>query len=98
MHFSRTGKCSARASAGKVCPHDVALLQVLSENAELGSRLIDVALTSDNDLFDAAFGNDVSNDISSIGNGNRSATVPLGHWSQEAAQKRRQEAEEEVCA
>ena len=98
MHFSRTGKCSARASAGKVCPHDVALLQVLSENAELGSRLIDVALTSDHDIFDAAFGNDVSNDISSIGNGNRSATVPLGHWSQEAAQKRRQEAEEEVCA
>ena len=69
-------------------------LQMLSENAELSGRLIDVALTSDNDVFEAAFSKDNSN--GSIGNG--LATVPLGHWSQEAAQKRRQEAEEEVCS
>ena len=65
-------------------------LQVLSENAELSSRLIDVALTSDNDIFEAAFGDEVSS------NGNGMATMPLGHWSQEATQKRRQEAQEEV--
>lgn len=68
-------------------------LQMLSENAELSGRLIDVALTSDNDTFEAAF----SKDNSSGSSGNDLVTVPLGHWSQEAAQKRRQEAEEEVC-
>ena len=68
-------------------------LQMLSENAELSGRLIDVALTSDNDTFEAAF----SKDNSSGSSGNGLVTVPLGHWSQEAAQKRRQEAEEEVC-
>ena len=52
-----------------------------------------VALTSDNDTFEAAF----SKDNSSGSSGNGLVTVPLGHWSQEAAQKRRQEAEEEVC-
>ena len=67
------------------------VLQVLSENAELSSRLIDVALTSDNDVFEAAFGEDVSSNDTGM------ATVPLGHWSQEATQKRRQEAQEEVC-
>ncbi len=68
------------------------VLQVLSENAELSSRLIDVALTSDNDIFEAAFGDDVGS------NGNGMATMPLGHWSQEATQKRREEAQEEVCS
>lgn len=63
-------------------------LQMLSENAELSVRLIDVALTSDNDIFEAAFSKDNSNGL---------ATVPMCHWSQEAAHKRRQEAEEEVC-
>lgn len=64
---------------------------MLSENAELSSRLIDVALTSDNDIFEAAFGCDDGSD------GHGMATMPLGHWSQEATQKRRQEAQEEVC-
>ena len=67
----------------------VLALQALSENAELSSRLIDVALTSDNDIFEAAFGGDDGS--------NGTATMPLGHWSQEATQKRRQEAQEEVC-
>ena len=71
--------------------HPGLALQVLSENAELSSRLIDVALTSDNDIFEAAFGGDDGS------NGNGMATMPLGHWSQEATQKRRQEAQEEVC-
>lgn len=71
-----------------------AAVQVLSENAELSSRLIDVALTSDNNVFDAVFSNDSNSSSHSKKDG--IATVPLGHWSQEEAKKRRQEAEDEV--
>ena len=68
-------------------------MQVLSENAELSSRLIELALTSDNNVFIAAIGNDSSIACASK---DGTTTVPLGHWSQEAAQKRRKEAEDEV--
>ena len=71
----------------------VILMQVLSENAELSSRLIELALTSGNDAFNAASGSDASIACTSKGG---TTAVPLGHWSQEAAQKRRKEAEDEV--
>ena len=68
-------------------------MQVLSDNAELSSRLIELALTSDNDVFNAAFGNDSS---AACATEDGTAAVPLSYWSQEAAQKRRKEAEDEV--
>ena len=68
-------------------------MQVLKENAELSSRLIELALTSDNDVFNAAFGND-SGTVCATEDG--TAAAPLGHWSQEAARQRRKEAEDEV--
>ena len=69
-------------------------MQVLSENAELSSRLIELALTSDNDVFNAAFGN---GDSAAGASEDGTAAVPLGHWSQEAARMRRKEAEDEVA-
>ena len=68
-------------------------MQVLSENAELSSRLIELALTSDNDVFNAAFGNDSSTACTTE---DGTAAAPLGHWSREGAEKRRKEAEDEV--
>ena len=68
-------------------------MQVLSENAELSSRLIELALTSDNDAFNAAFGNDSS---TACATEDSTTAAPLGNWSREAAQQRRKEAEDEV--
>lgn len=64
---------------------------MLEENAELTSRLIDVALTSShNDVFDAAFGGEATSQTGPL------ARLPLGHWSQEEVQRRHKEATEEV--
>ncbi len=64
---------------------------MLGENAELTSRLIDVALTSShNDVFDAAFGGEGTSQAGAL------AQLPLGHWSQEEVQRRHKEATEEV--
>lgn len=66
-------------------------LQVLEENAELTSRLIDVALTSShNDVFDAAFGGGGTPPPGAL------AQLPLGHWSHEEVQRRHKEATEEA--
>jgi hypothetical protein len=66
-------------------------VQVLEENAELTSRLIDVALTSShNDVFDAAFGDEGTPHAGPL------ARLPLGHWSQKEVQRRHREATEEV--
>ena len=64
---------------------------MLAENAELTSRLIDVALTSShNDVFDAAFGGEATLQAGTL------AQLPLGHWSHEEVQRRHKEATEEV--
>ena len=68
-------------------------MQVLSENAELSSRLIELALTSDNDVYNAAFGDDHG---IAHATEDSTAAAPMGYWSQEATQKRRKEAEDEV--
>ncbi|CAL8464396.1 g3931 [Coccomyxa elongata] len=67
--------------------------KVLEENAELTSRLIDVALTSShNDVFDAAFGGEGTSQAGTL------SQLPLGHWSQEEVQRRHKEATEELAA
>lgn len=67
------------------------LTQALEDNADLMSRLIDVALTSSHD--DKFI---VSSEGRNLAQADKLTQVPLGQWSQEEAQRRHEEVKDEV--